>query len=119
MDFRLGRPFPAPLTPEVKGDAKQAPQCEEAHVQHNGREIAILLYPRRDELAKSVAPDVLVDGDGDKERAGYGLVAVDSVGTGNGGERRDLNPGSSVAYYDDCLSFFLILSDQIREKNSS
>lgn len=103
MNFRLGRRLPASCTSEVERDSNQVLQCNQARVQHDGQGIAVALYPRHDELAKSVAPDVLVDGDCDKEGAGHGLVAVDSVGTGDSGERCDLNTGSGEAYDDDCL----------------
>jgi hypothetical protein len=41
---------------------------------------AYLYDPGRDEDRKPVTPDVLVDGYGDEEGAGDGLVAIDCVG---------------------------------------
>lgn len=39
--------------------------------------------PWGDELAEAVIPDVLVDGDGNKDGASDGLVAVECVGGGD------------------------------------
>ena len=40
---------------------------------------------------------ILVDGDGDEERAGDGLIRVDGVRTGHGRERCDLDAGAGPA----------------------
>lgn len=88
-----------PIVP--KQHAKKTPQRNKAHVGHDGRHVAAADDPGRDELAEAVAPDVLVDGDGDEDGAADGLVRVDGVGAGDGGEGGDLDAGAGEAddYY--------------------
>lgn len=87
----------------MEQETEGAPQHRQAHVQHNGRNIAGCLSPRRDELAETVAPDVLVDRDGDEDRSDDGLVAIDGVCTRDSGQGCNLNTGASVTNKDDCL----------------
>ena len=42
-----------------------------------------LLRPRRDELAEPITPDILVDGDADKQTARNGFVAIHSIRADN------------------------------------
>ena len=103
MQGRVPRQPPQALAPEVEEDAKAAPEEDERHVQHDGRQETASNGPRRDEFRKSIAPDVLVDRDGDEDGAGDGLVAVDRVRGGDGGDGSDLDPGAGVADDDDDL----------------
>ena len=91
------------LPVEKEDDAEGAPQHGQAHVQHNRRDIAGFLGPWRDELAESVAPQILVDGDGDEDGSNDGLVAVDGIGTCDSWQGGDLDTGASVANDDNNL----------------
>ena len=97
------RPPTHSLPKEVKHDAKATPEEDQAHVQHDGRHVAIGNDPWRDELAKPVAPHILIDRDGHEDAACDRLVGVHAVRTGDGGERRDLDARASVAHNYDCL----------------
>ena len=103
MHGRVPRQPPQALAPEVEEDAKAAPEEDERHVQHDGRHETASNGPRCDEFRKAIAPDVLVDRDGDEDGAGDGLVAVDRVRGGDGGDGSDLDPGAGVADDDDDL----------------
>lgn len=96
-------PFSERLADKVEENTERAPQKDERHVQHDGRDEAARNGPRRDELAEPVAPDVLVDGDGDENGAGDGFVAVNSIGGGDGRDGGDLDAGTGVANNDDGL----------------
>lgn len=65
MNRAILTPPPKCLSKEIKDNPKKTPQRDEAHIRHNRRNITLLDNPRRDELGESIAPDVLVDGDGD------------------------------------------------------
>ena len=103
MNATLRRPLPKHLALPPEQHAKRTPQKDETHVRHDGRQIPARHDPRRDELAEAVAPHVLVDGDGDEDAARDGLVAVDGVGRGDGGQRGDLDAGAGEADDDDGL----------------
>lgn len=61
-----------PLIPEE--DAKRAPQCGQYHVRHDRRGIPVRNDPGRDELAKAITSDVLVDRDGEEDAASRWLI---------------------------------------------
>jgi len=103
VDLAILGPLPEGLAAEPEQHAEQAPQRDERHVGHDGWDVAGLDGPGGDELAEAVAPDVLVDGDGDEDGAGDGLVAVDGVGGGDGGESGDLDTGAGVTDDDNHL----------------
>jgi len=69
MDRAILAPSPECLAEVVEQDAERTPQNDQAHVRHDRRHEAGLLDPNDDELRKAVPPEVLVDGDGDHERA--------------------------------------------------
>ena len=79
MHAGVPAPLPERLANKVEQDAKRAPQEDKRHVQHDGRDEAAGNGPWCDEFAKAVAPEVLVDSDGDEDGAGDGPVAVDGV----------------------------------------
>lgn len=84
MHTRVARPLPERLADEEEQDGKRAPQEDEAHVGHDGRDKASFDGPGRDELGEAVAPDVLVDRDGDHDGTGDGLVTIDGVRRNDG-----------------------------------
>jgi len=89
------------LAAEVKDDSEQTEEQHERTVGHDGRNVAVLGDPVVDKHRESVTPDVLVDGDGDEQAAGDGLVTVDGVGRDHGGQSGDLDAGARVADDDD------------------
>ena len=101
MHIRVLGPLPKRLPLEIEQNAHATEQGDQRRVRHDRLDIAGLDDPRGQELGVAIAPDVLVDGDGDEETAGHGLVAVDGVGRDDGRERRDLDPGTGVADDDD------------------
>ena len=103
MDGIILGPLSEGLALVVEQDAKGAPQKDEGHVQHYGRDIAVRDDPGRDELAEAIAPQVLVDGDGDEDAAGHGLVAVHGICRGDGWDGGDLDTGTCVSDDDDDL----------------
>ncbi len=58
------RPLSESLSEEPENDARQTPESNQAHVRHDGGNISALDRPGGDEFGESVAPDILVDGDG-------------------------------------------------------
>jgi hypothetical protein len=69
---------PGPLSENLavvpEQNTEGTPKCGEAHIQHNRRNIAIRDDLWRDELAKTVSPEILVDSDSDEDGACDGLV---------------------------------------------
>jgi hypothetical protein len=99
---RLPTPLPESLPNKIKDNTKRAPQEDQAHIEHDGRYNACLDRPRRNELRKAVAPEILINGDGDEDGARDGLIAVNCVGGGDGGDAGDLDAGAGEANdYDD------------------
>ncbi len=105
MHLIILSPLPECLSVEPEQDAKRAPQRGQAHVQHDRRDVAVRDDPWRYELAEAVAPQVLVDGDGDKYRARDRLVRVDGIGGSDTGDGGDLDARAGVANDDDDLVF--------------
>lgn len=103
MHRGLGCP-PSELLPiEVERNRAKTPQRRQTHVQHDRLDEPFLHDPGCDELAEAVSPDVLVHGDGDKDRAGHRLVAVDRIGTGDGREGGNLDTCCCVSDDDNDL----------------
>ena len=75
--------MPSPLSEGLsvipENNTRQAPENNQAHIRHDRGDIAALDDPWSDELRETVAPDVLVDCDGDKDRACDRLVGIDRV----------------------------------------
>ena len=69
MYLGIPRPLSERLAEEPEDDARQAPYDQQGHVRHDGRDVAALDGPWRDELREAVAPDVLVHRDSDKDGA--------------------------------------------------
>lgn len=67
-------PSPERLPLVVEENTKQAPEQNKRGIGHDGGDEAISDGPIGDELAESVAPHVLVDGDADEQAAGDRLV---------------------------------------------
>lgn len=103
MHIRLGRPLPELFAKEIEENAKRTPKCGKTHVEHDGRDISILFDPRSDEFAKTVTPQILIHRDSHEDGASNWFVAVNSISTGDGRKRHDLNAGTCVADNDDCL----------------
>ena len=108
MHTRPTTPLPERLPIIKVPNPRQTKQRRQRHVRHDRRHEPSLHRPGRDELGETVAPDVLVDGDGNEDGAGDGLVGVDAVGRGDGGEGGDLDAGACVADYHDWLVGMLI-----------
>lgn len=100
MDLRVLRPTPKSLPKKPKDNPTTTPQRNQTHIRHDGWDVPALFDPGRNELAEAVAPDVLIDCDGDEDGACDWFVGVDCVGGGDGGEGCDLDTGAGVAYYD-------------------
>nr|POE97710.1 hypothetical protein CFP56_76180 [Quercus suber] len=79
VDGAVPRPSTESFATEIEQDAEETPQRGEGHVGHDGRHGAGLLDPGRDEFRETVTPHILIDGDGDHERARDGFVGVDRV----------------------------------------
>lgn len=80
MNARLSRPLPHRLPIIVERNRTETPQHRQAHIQHDRFDKTAFFAPRRDELAKSVAPDVLVHRDGDEQETCDRLIAIDGIG---------------------------------------
>jgi len=96
-------PSPESLSLVVEQNTKQTPKRNERAVRHDGWDITIRNDPIGNELAESVAPDVLVDCDADKQAARYWLVRVDGVRAGHTRQGCDLDPRTGEADNNDCL----------------
>lgn len=103
MHTRMRSPLPTLLSPEIKDDSKRAPQNYQTHIHHYGRQIAVLHGPLGDELAKAVPPEVLVDGDSDKDRASSWLVTINRICACYCWEGGDLYAGAGISNNDDGL----------------
>lgn len=103
--MNLASPSPPPeglsLPPEQH--SKATPQQHQAPVGHDGRHVSGLHGPSGDELGEAIAPDVLVNGDGDEEGTRDGLVRVDSVRGHDGRNGSDLDAGGREADDDNHL----------------
>ena len=97
----LSTPAPHFLSPLQEQQTRRTEQERQAHVRHDRWQEPGLLDPRADELGETVAPEVLVDGDGDEDGTGDGFVAVDGVGADDGGDGSDLDSGAGEADDDD------------------
>jgi hypothetical protein len=101
MNITTPTPPPKRLPLEIKQKPKQTPQRNKTHVRHNRRQKPALLHPRRDELRKPVAPDVLVNRDRYHQGSSDRLIRVDGVGGEHAREGGDLDAGAGVADDDD------------------
>ena len=106
MYLRVSRPLSECLSIEPENDTSQAEEKNQAHVRHNWRDISTLDDPRGDKFRESITPNILVDRDGDENRAGHRFVGVDRVCRGNGWEGSNLKSCTSVA--DDYNYLFLV-----------
>lgn len=91
MHFAVLRPPSERLSFPPEQDTEQAPQQYQTPVCHDRGDKSSLQRPWRDELAKTVTPNILVDGDADEERSSHRLVAVDSICGDDGREGRNLH----------------------------
>lgn len=103
MDLRVASPSAEGLSVLPEDDSAQAPQEYERAVRHDGRNVSRFDDPRRNEFGEAVTPDVLVDGNGNKEGASNWLVGVNSVGGHNRWDRGDLDAGCGKRDDDDRL----------------
>lgn len=103
VDPRLACPSPELLPVKVEWNSKQTPQSTQAHVQHNRLYKATLCNPWGDELAEPIAPQILINRNSDKDRAGNGLVAINSIRADDCWQGSNLYAGGSVSNYDNYL----------------
>lgn len=99
--------IPSPLSERLsikpENDPRQTEEKNQTHVRHNRRDVSTLDNPRGDEFRESVAPNVLVDRDGNEDWSCDGLVRIDRVCRRDGWEGSNLNSGASVANNDNYL----------------
>jgi len=74
MNFRVSGPLSECLAVKPKYNAKQAPKKGQGHVRHDRRNIAIGDDPWCDEFTETIAPDILIDRDGDEDASSHRLV---------------------------------------------
>lgn len=79
MYLRIAGPFPERLSIEPEQDPSRAPESGQTHVHHDGWDVSRSLNPRSNELRESIAPEILVDGDGDEQRASNRFVGIYSI----------------------------------------
>ena len=103
MDARVASPISALLANEPEKYTEQRPQRDQAHVQHDGRDISTTDDPRRDEFRKAVSPKILVHCDAHKDGTRHRFVRVNGVCRSDGWESGDLDTGASIANYDNNL----------------
>lgn len=103
MDIAVSRPLSKRLAEEPENDSRQAPERNQRHISHDGRNEARLSSPWRDELAESVTPHVLVDRNGHEDGASYGLVRIDGIRRCDGGQGSNLDTRAGVTNDNDGL----------------
>ena len=103
MQVRVPGPLSERLSKEIKDDSTCTEQEYQTHVGHDRWDEASGDGPWCDELGETVAPDVLINGNGDHDRAGNRLIAVDGISGRNGRYGGDLNTRTGVADDDDGL----------------
>lgn len=86
MHGRVAGPSSERLSLVVEQDAEETPQQHQRAVCHDWWDKSSFFDPRGNELGEAVAPDVLVDGDGNEEGASDGFVRVYGVGGYDGGD---------------------------------
>jgi len=79
MDLGISGPLPECLSIEPEDDSGTTEEGDQGHVCHDGWDVSGLDDPGRDELRKSISPNILVDRDGNKDGTGDGLVGIDRV----------------------------------------
>jgi hypothetical protein len=79
MNFRVLCPLPESLSEIPENNPSKTPQKSQAHVRHDGRNIAILDNPWRNEFRETVSPDILVDSNSDKDGSCDRFVRIDGV----------------------------------------
>lgn len=105
MNLRISRPLSEGLSKEPEDDPSQTPQCYQAHVRHDRRDVATLDSPGCDELAEPVSPNILIDRDCNENRARNWLVRVDTVRRGNRWKCCNLNSCAGIPDdHDDLLN---------------
>ena len=103
VKFGMSRPFAESLSFEPEQNAEKTPQCGQSHVRHDRWDIAGFHDPWRNELAKAVSPDILVDGNGHEDAPCNRLVGIDSVSGGDSWESSDFDTCAGIADNDDGL----------------
>jgi hypothetical protein len=83
VNFRVLRPLPERFSKIPENDPSKTPQKSQAHVRHNGLDIAALDSPWRNEFRETVSPDILVNSNSDKDRPCDRFVRIDGVGGGD------------------------------------
>lgn len=103
MDRGVPRPAAKGFSLPPEQNPEQTPQGDQRHVGQNGRDVSVGQNPRRDELSKAVTPEVLVDGDGNKDGSGHRFVRINGVCGRNGWEGSHLDASAGEADDDDDL----------------
>lgn len=97
MHGTVPSPLSERLAVEVEDNAERTPQEDQTHVEHDWWQVPIGNDPRRDELAETISPHVLVDSDRHEDRSRNGLVRVDGVGRRDGRDGGDLDAGAGIS----------------------
>lgn len=111
MKLRVLRPFPEGLSVKPEDDCSHAKGYLQSQVRHYWCHEADLSDPVCDELRKTPAPHIFVDGDGNKYGTCYRFVRVDCVSGSYRRESCSLNTDASVAKDDNNLvksEYFLL-----------
>lgn len=122
MHLAILSPPPECLTLVVEQYAEETPQCNQAHVRHDWRNVSRFDDPWSDEFREAISPNILVDGDGHKNAAADWLVRIDTcsrqfatlqaiglsvvhlrVSADDSRESCDLDPRTSPPNYNDDL----------------
>lgn len=72
-------PFSEGLAIKPEDYPSGAPQQNQTHIGHDGRDISTLDDPRSDELRETISPDIFIHGNRNKNRSGDWLVAVNGI----------------------------------------
>ena len=74
MDRAVLGPNSEPLPVKPENNTTQTPQSRQAHVRHDWWYISAGLTPLVDELGESIAPQIFIDSDANKDGACYRLI---------------------------------------------
>ena len=77
VHLRVSGPLSERLTIEPEDNSGATEEGYQGHVGHDWWDVSGLDDPGRDELRESISPNVLVDGDGNEDGTGDGLVRID------------------------------------------
>lgn len=108
VDTIIPSPSPKGLAFEPEQNPEQTPKDGQSHVSHDGFHEATLFNPRRDEFREAVAPQVLVDSNGNEDTPRDRLVRVNGVGRSDCGQCCNLDTRTSISDDDNDLFIRLV-----------